>query len=226
MSVIENYQRIKREILALEEKYHRAPGSVQLLAVSKTRSADEVLKLYNEGQSAFGENYLQEALNKIEALEEHRIEWHFIGSIQSKKSKALAENFRWVHSVDRLKVAEKLNLFSEASNPLNVLVQVNLEGEASKGGVAPKELGTLLNQVNKLENLRLRGLMFMPMIHKDIESQRAVFARAHSLFQKYQGKFVNFDQLSMGMTGDMEAAIAEGSTIVRIGTALFGLRDK
>ena len=204
--------------------YGRAPGSVRLIAVSKTRSADEVLALHRAGQAAFGENYLQEALEKIEALQAHPLEWHFIGAIQSRKAAQIAGNFSWVHSLDRLKVANKLNRHADPSRPLNVLIQVNLEGEASKGGVSPDELPELARQVDALENLRLRGLMFMPRVHARFEDQRAVFSQARSLFASLQADFPAIDQVSMGMSGDLEAAIAEGATMVRVGTALFGPR--
>ena len=204
--------------------YQRKEGSVSLIAVSKTRSAEEVLDLFRAGQSVFGENYLQEALEKIEALRGYPLEWHFIGAIQSRKAAQVAENFSWVHSLDRLKVANKLNQHASSEKPLNVLIQVNLEGESSKGGVAPEALFELAGQVAAMKNLRFRGLMFMPMVHTRFEDQRAVFRRARELFLKLKKDFPSIDQLSMGMSGDLEAAIAEGATMVRVGTALFGPR--
>ncbi len=206
------------------ETYQREPGNVRLIAVSKTRSADEVLALHRAGQDMYGENYLQEALEKIDALQQYPLEWHFIGAIQSRKTAQIAENFSWVHSLDRLKVANKLNQHAAPSQPLNVLIQVNLEGEASKGGISPEALPELARQVSELQNLRLRGLMFMPMVHERLEDQRAVFRRARELFLSLQAEFPAIDQVSMGMSGDLEAAIAEGATMVRVGTALFGPR--
>jgi len=216
---------VNTSIRQWEQLYERKARSVELIAVSKTRGDDEVRALYDAGQRCFGENYLQEALDKIEALNDCAIEWHFIGAIQSRKAAQIAENFAWVHSLDRLKVANKLNLHAFADSPLNVLIQVNLEGEVSKGGVAPDQLPGLASEIDKLENLRLRGLMFMPKIHTDIEVQREVFAQARALFESLRQSFPRIDQISMGMSGDMQAAIAEGATMVRVGTALFGPRN-
>lgn len=216
---------LQSNISALEVKYARDPNSVRLIAVSKTRSVDEVMSLVRDGQSDFGENYLQEALLKVEALADKAIQWHFIGAIQSRKAQQIALNFDWVHTVDRLKVANILNKYSDLSKPLNVLIQVNLEDEASKGGVRPDALKVLAKQIEGLPNLRLRGLMFMPKLHHELETQRAVFHQAKSLFDELQQIYPSLDQLSMGMSGDMEAAIAEGATMIRIGTALFGTRD-
>jgi len=216
---------VNTSIRQWEQLYERKARSVELIAVSKTRGDDEVRALYDAGQRCFGENYLQEALDKIEALNDCAIEWHFIGAIQSRKAAQIAENFAWVHSLDRLKVANKLNLHAFADSPLNVLIQVNLEGEVSKGGVAPDQLPGLASETDKLENLRLRGLMFMPKIHTDIEVQREVFAQARALFESLRQSFPRIDQISMGMSGDMQAAIAEGATMVRVGTALFGPRN-
>jgi len=216
---------VNTSIRQWEQLYERKARSVELIAVSKTRGDDEVRALYDAGQRCFGENYLQEALDKIEALNDCAIEWHFIGAIQSRKAAQIAENFAWVHSLDRLKVANKLNLHAFADSPLNVLIQVNLEGEVPKGGVAPDQLPGLASEIDKLENLRLRGLMFMPKIHTDIEVQREVFAQARALFESLRQSFPRIDQISMGMSGDMQAAIAEGATMVRVGTALFGPRN-
>lgn len=207
-------------------QYHREPGEVELIAASKSRSADEILALHRAGQTNFGENYLQEAQDKIKALEEYSIEWHFIGAIQSRKAGLIAENFNWVHSVDRLKVANKLNRHATLDAPLNVLIQVNLEDESTKGGVAPDQLLELALEVDTLENLRLRGLMFMPKVHTLLADQRAVFRRAKDLYDNLKQSLPEIDQISMGMSGDLEAAIAEGATMVRIGTALFGPREQ
>jgi pyridoxal phosphate enzyme (YggS family) len=205
-------------------QYPHAATDVGLIAVSKTRSAQEIRDLYVAGQTQFGENYLQEALEKIQNLSDCSIEWHFIGAIQSRKAAQIAENFSWVHSLDRLKVANKLNQFASRESPLNVLIQVNLEAESSKGGVAPDQLQALATEIHALENLRLRGLMFMPKVHTLIAEQRAVFSRAKSVFDELNQQFSYIDQISMGMSADMQAAIAEGTTMVRVGTALFGPR--
>jgi len=217
---------VNASIRQSEQLYGREAYSVELIAVSKTRRDDEIRILYDAGQRRFGENYLQEALDKIEALRDCSIEWHFIGAIQSRKAPQIAENFDWVHSLDRLKVANKLNQHAASGTPLNVLIQVNLEGEASKGGVEPDQLTELAGEIDKLDNLRLRGLMFMPKIHTDLSVQREVFQQARALFESLKKSFPRIDQMSMGMSGDMQAAIAEGATMVRVGTALFGPREQ
>lgn len=212
-------------IAEVESHYGRTAGSVRLIAVSKTRSAEEILDLYRLGQRAFGENYLQEAQAKQTQLHEQTIEWHFVGAVQSRKAKQVAENFEWVHSVDRIKLANKLNQARAGQAPLKVLIQVNLESEEAKGGVSPEALPALAHELVQLPNLKLRGLMFMPRVHNEFDAQRAVFRRAKTVFDELKQEFVALDQLSMGMTGDMKAAIAEGATMVRIGTALFGARQ-
>jgi pyridoxal phosphate enzyme (YggS family) len=217
---------VNASIQQWEQLYGREAQSVELIAVSKTRGDYEIRGLYNAGQRRFGENYLQEALDKIGALSDCSIEWHFIGAIQSRKAAQIAEMFDWVHSLDRLKVANKLNQHVASDAPLNVLIQVNLEGEASKGGVAPEQLVELAAGVDKLDNLRLRGLMFMPKVHTELSVQREVFQQARVLFENLKKTFPDIDQISMGMSGDLQAAIAEGATMVRVGTALFGPRQK
>jgi pyridoxal phosphate enzyme (YggS family) len=217
---------VNASIQQWEQLYGREAQSVEIIAVSKTRGDDEIRVLYNAGQRRFGENYLQEALDKIGALSDCSIEWHFIGAIQSRKAAQIAEMFDWVHSLDRLKVANKLNQHAASDAPLNVLIQVNLEGEASKGGVAPEQLVELAAGVDKLDNLRLRGLMFMPKVHTELSVQREVFQQARVLFENLKKTFPDIDQISMGMSGDLQAAIAEGATMVRVGTALFGPRQK
>jgi len=217
---------VNASIQQWEQLYGREAHSVELIAVSKTRGDDEIRRLYNAGQRRFGENYLQEALDKIEALSDCLIEWHFIGAIQSRKAAQIAEIFDWVHSLDRLKVANKLNQHAASDAPLNVLIQVNLEDETSKGGVAPEQLAELAAGVEKLDNLCLRGLMFMPKIHTELSVQREVFQQAQVLFENLKKSFPHIDQISMGMSGDLQAAIAEGATMVRVGTALFGPRQK
>lgn len=217
--------RLQKTISETETRYHRLAGSVRLIAVSKTRSAAEIQRLIDVGQTEFGENYLQEALPKQAQLSNQTIQWHFIGAIQSKKAQQIAEHFDWVHSVDRLKVANKLNEARGARPPLNVMIQVNLESEGSKGGIAPDELNDLAQALNQLPNLKLRGLMFMPMLHRDFDAQRAIFREGQALFAQLQAQYPAIDQMSMGMSGDMIAAIAAGSTMVRVGTALFGERN-
>jgi pyridoxal phosphate enzyme (YggS family) len=202
---------------------------VSLLAVSKTFGPDSVREAHAAGQTAFGENYVQEALAKIEALAELRaqLQWHFIGPLQSNKTRPVAEAFDWVHSVDRLKIAERLAAQRPAGlPPLNICLQVNVSGEASKGGVAPAELPALAAAVAALapEQLRLRGLMSIPEPTDDARQQRAAHRQLRELLEALCQQGLVLDTLSMGMSADLEAAIAEGSTIVRIGTAIFGAR--
>jgi len=210
----------------------RAPASVTVVAVSKTFAAEAVVALARCGQSHFGENYVQEALAKMAdvraAAPELRLVWHFIGPIQSNKTKPIAENFDWVQSVDRLKIAQRLSEQRPPRlPPLNVLLQVNISGEASKSGVAPGELAELAKAVASLPRLRLRGLMAIPEPDGDPERQRRPLAAMRRLFDEQRAAgSAEWDTLSMGMSADLEAAIAEGSTMVRVGTALFGARAK
>lgn len=203
----------------------RAPDAVTLLAVSKTRGADELRAMAAEGVRRFGENYLQEALAKIEALADLELEWHFIGPIQSNKTKPIAEQFHWVHSVDRYKVARRLSEQRPPHlPPLNICLQVNVSGEESKSGVTPDALPELARQVAELPKLQLRGLMAIPAPSSDTEAQHLPFRLMHEALQRLNDDGLALDTLSMGMSGDLEAAIAEGATVVRIGTALFGPR--
>jgi pyridoxal phosphate enzyme (YggS family) len=208
----------------------RDRASVQLLAVSKTFPADAVLEAVAAGQLAFGENYLQEALDKIAAvaaaLPDGQVEWHFIGPIQSNKTRPIAAGFAWVHTVERLRIAQRLSEQRPAGMaPLNVCIQVNISGEASKSGAAPGELPDLARQVALLPNLKLRGLMAIPEPETDVAKQRAAFARLRALADGLRADGLALDTLSMGMSADMEAAIAEGATIVRVGSAIFGSRN-
>jgi pyridoxal phosphate enzyme (YggS family) len=205
----------------------RLPGAVQLLAVSKTFDAEAVRGLAACGQSAFGENYLQEALQKQAALRDLTLQWHFIGPIQSNKTRAIAENFSWVHSIDRLKIAERLSAQRPVElPPLQVCIEINISGEASKGGVNIAELPALAAAVAALPGLQLRGLMAIPAPAADVAAQRAAFRQVRQAFDALVADGHPLDTLSMGMSADLEAAILEGATIVRIGTALFGERTK
>ena len=203
---------------------HRSVDSVQLLAVSKTHPSDALRAMYATGQRAFGENYLQEALDKIEALQDLAIEWHFIGHVQRNKTKHLAEKFAWVHGVDRLIIAERLSSQRlDSAGPLNICLQVNIDGQDTKDGCAPEEVATLVEQISQLPRLRLRGLMVIPA-----PNNLKAFADAQALFEQVKEHHAHpddWDTLSMGMSGDLEAAVAAGSTMVRVGTALFGARD-
>jgi pyridoxal phosphate enzyme (YggS family) len=206
-------------------KTGRNPTEVALLAVSKTRSADEVREAYHQGLTRFGENYLQEALDKMQALADLPLEWHFIGPVQSNKTRQIAESFDWVHSVDRLKIARRLSEQRPAELPdLNVCLQVNIDDESSKSGCSPDEALELASEIAALPHLNLRGLMAIPAPTDDEDAQRLAFAKVRALAERIRASGIAMDTLSMGMSGDLAAAIAEGSTLVRIGTALFGPR--
>lgn len=216
--------RLRERIRAAERAAGRREGETGLLAVSKTHGAAVIARAYRGGLRHFGENYLQEALAKQDCLGHFDISWHFIGPIQSNKTRLLAERFAWAHGVDRVKTAERLNAQRpDFLAPLNVCVQVNISGEASKSGAAPVELSALLEAVASLPRLRLRGLMAIPAPEGGEAELRGTFARMKELFERHASIYA-LDTLSMGMSADLEAAILEGSTQVRVGTALFGTR--
>ena len=224
-AILSNLQATRAAVAQAAKMARRGDGEVHLLAVSKTFPAAAVREAYAAGQRAFGENYVQEALEKIEALRDLPLEWHFIGPIQSNKTRDIAENFAWVHGVDRLKIAERLSAQRPAHlPPLNICLQVNVSGEESKSGIAPNEVEALAWQVAKLPNLKLRGLMAIPAPADDPAAQRKPFAQMNALLQQLNAHGLQLDTLSMGMSHDFPAAIAEGATIVRIGTAIFGTR--
>ena len=230
MSISENLQVVQHRIATSAQAAGRDPSSIALLAVSKTFDAQAVLTAAQAGQRAFGENYVQEAIDKISATRELnpnlQLEWHFIGPIQSNKTRQIAEHFDWVHSVDRLKIAQRLSEQRPVDMPpLQICLQVNVSGEATKSGLEPDALLELAREVNALPNLRLRGLMAIPEPTEDVEQQRAAFAKLRLMQNDLQAVGIPTDTLSMGMSADMDAAIAEGATIVRIGTAIFGGRD-
>jgi len=203
----------------------RRPDDIHLLAVSKTKPAEDVRAAWHAGQRAFGENYLQDALPKMDALADLAIEWHFIGRLQSNKTRQVAAHFAWVHALDCLKHAKRLSdQRSDEQPPLQVCLQVNLSGEASKGGVAAGDAPDLARQIAQLPRINLRGLMVLPAPTTDTARQRAVFRQLRELQERLVADGLALDTLSMGMSGDMEAAIAEGATIVRIGTDIFGVR--
>jgi len=223
----ERLRAVRARIADAAAEAGREPATVRLLAVSKTFGDAAVRALADVGQREFGENYVQEALEKQAALRDLPLEWHFIGPIQSNKTPAIAENFSWVHSIDRLKIAERLSAQRPPGlPPLQVCVEVNVSGEASKGGVAPAELPALADAVSKLSGLRLRGLMAIPAPAQEVAAQRAAFRQVREALDALVARGHALDTLSMGMSGDLEAAILEGATIVRIGTALFGERTK
>ena len=222
-TIADNISQVMARIQAGAQAAQRPAGSIGLLAVSKTKPAAAVREAYAAGIRDFGENYLQEALAKQQELAELPLCWHFIGPIQSNKTRAIAENFAWVHSVDRLKIAQRLSEQRPAGlPPLNICIQVNISGEASKSGCEPADLQALATAIAALPNLRLRGLMAIPEPLEDRAAQDAAFASVRTLQEHLQ---LPLDTLSMGMSHDLEAAIAQGATWVRIGTALFGARD-
>lgn len=224
-SIAANLQAVLQRIEAATRAAARPPGSVRLLAVSKTWPAASVEQAYAAGQRAFGENQEQEAVRKITALARLPIEWHFIGPIQSNKTRPIAEHFAWVHSVDRPRIAERLAAQRPPHlPPLSVCVQVNVSGEASKSGVEPAQTAQLAGVVAGLPRLRLRGLMTIPAPSSDPRRQRAQFAVLHRLYDALRADGLELDTLSMGMSDDLEAAIMEGATMVRVGTAIFGQR--
>jgi hypothetical protein len=225
MTVSENIQTIGERIRAAEQHYGREVGSVRLLAVSKKHPASAIHEALDAGQILFGENYVQEMTQKADELAGSGIEWHFIGPIQSNKTRLIAQTARWVHSVDSFKVAQRLSEQKPADAPaINICLQVNISDEDTKSGVQPAELPELAAQIATLPGLKLRGLMAIPAPEHDFERQRAVFAQVWELQESLNAQGFALDTLSMGMTDDMEAAIAEGATIVRIGTAIFGVR--
>jgi pyridoxal phosphate enzyme (YggS family) len=222
-TIADNISQVMARIQAGAQAAQRPAGSIGLLAVSKTKPAAAVREAYAAGIRDFGENYLQEALAKQQELADLPLCWHFIGPIQSNKTRAIAENFAWVHSVDRLKIAQRLSEQRPAGlPPLNICIQVNISGEASKSGCEPADLQALATAIAALPNLRLRGLMAIPEPLEDRAAQDAAFASVRTLQEHLQ---LPLDTLSMGMSHDLEAAIAQGATWVRIGTALFGARD-
>lgn len=226
MTIRDNIQTIGERIRAAEQRFGREPGSVSLLAVSKKHPAANIREALAAGQCLFGENYVQEMLEKAAELVDANIEWHFIGPIQSNKTRLIAATACWVHSVDSFKVARRLSEQKPADAPaLNICLQVNISGEASKSGVQVGELPALAAEIVALPGIRLRGLMAIPAPEHDFARQRAVFAQVRECQEALIAQGFALDTLSMGMTDDMEAAIAEGASIVRIGTAIFGVRE-
>jgi pyridoxal phosphate enzyme (YggS family) len=225
ISIAKNIEGVLTDIRRCEQLYGRPEGSVRLLAVSKKQEIEKIAEAAAAGLVDFGENYLQEGLEKIRQLSELKLTWHFIGPIQSNKTRGISEHFHWVHSVDRVSIAQRLNnQRPEGLLPLNVCVQVNVSNETAKSGTTLESTVTICEAVNSLPQLRLRGLMAIPAAHTAMAEQRASFEALASEFKRLQTDFPTMDTLSMGMSGDFEAAIAEGSTMIRIGTGLFGQR--
>ncbi len=227
-TITQRLQDIRTSILHAQKKYeqnYQHLEEIMLLAVSKAQPASAIREAFLAGQKSFGENYLQEALTKQQALRDLNIDWHFIGPIQSNKTTPIAENFNWVHGVDRLKIAERLNAARPTSlAPLNICIQLNISDEASKGGVTEQELLPLALAIKQLPNIKLRGLMAIPAPTSDAAQQHAQFKLVRDCYDELNSKGLELDTLSMGMSNDYLVAIAEGATIVRIGSAIFGAR--
>ena len=220
-----NLNRVREQIVQAASACKREPDSILLLAVSKKKPASDIRQAWELGQRNFGENYLQEALQKMEELKDLDITWHFIGAIQSNKTRNIAEAFDWVHCIDRAKIARRLSEQRPPDlGPLNVCIQVNIDHESSKAGIELAELPELANAIHQLPGIRLRGLMTIPAPQESFELQRSAFTKLANALESLRQQGIDCDTLSMGMTQDMEAAIAEGSTLVRIGTAIFGER--
>jgi PLP dependent protein len=224
-AILSNLQAIHAAIDQAAHKARRNPSGITLLAVSKTVPAQVIRVAYGCGQTIFGENYVQEALDKMQLLRDLPLEWHFIGPIQSNKTRLIAENFSWVHSVDRLKIAQRLSEQRPGNlPPINICLQVNVSQEESKGGVKYEEAEAVALAIASLPRLKLRGLMAIPAPADELSAQRRPYARMRELLLQLNNKELNLDTLSMGMSHDLTAAILEGATIVRIGTAIFGGR--
>ena len=225
--ISQNIVQVEQRIVAAAEAANRDPVQIKLLAISKTYPTESIIYAIAAGQKAFGENYLQSALPKILDLEKDYpdLEWHFIGAIQSNKTNDIAGHFSWVHTLERLKIAQRLNnQRPETLPPIQVCIQVNISGEESKAGIPAEQVLALAEGIAKLPKLKLRGLMAIPAASTDPVEQRHAFAALGELYELLNQKGFNLDTLSMGMSGDLESAIAEGSTLVRVGTAIFGAR--
>lgn len=217
---------VRLQIARFEEQYERRAGSVQLLAVSKKKPVSAIHAAMAAGQTAFGENYVDEGVEKIREIDDSSLVWHYIGAIQSRKTALIAEHFHWAHGVDRLKIARRLAEQRPAHLPdLNICLQINLDNEPTKAGITLEELPELAAQCSTLSGIKLRGLMAIPAPRKLLSEQREVLSRLSTALQSLQSDHPDLDTLSMGMSADMEAAIAEGATMVRVGTAIFGARD-
>lgn len=225
MSISENLSRIQQQIEQISAEYQRE--NVRLLAVSKTKPVQAIEEAIRADQCAFGENYVQEGVEKIAYFSGNKsLEWHFIGPLQSNKSRLVAEHFDWIQTVDRFKIAERLNdQRPEHLPPLNVLIQINISDESSKSGIQPEEMFSLAEKVSQFPRLKLRGLMAIPKPESEPEQQKIALRKMKDLFNRLKQRFESVDTLSMGMSDDMASAIECGSTMVRIGTAIFGARD-
>jgi pyridoxal phosphate enzyme (YggS family) len=226
IGVTENYRKIQDLLAKAAAEAGRPADQIRLLAVSKTKPVEAILEAAAAGQRDFGENFVQEGLEKIRKCGRDDLVWHFIGHLQSNKTRLVAEHFHWVHTVDRLKIARRLSeQRPRQAQALNVCIEVNIDAEPSKSGVAPKDVAALAHAIAPLPGLRLRGLMCLPAIRQGLEEQRRPFARLRELLTVLNDEGLQLDTLSMGMSADYAAAIHEGATIVRVGTAIFGARD-
>jgi len=227
ITLSDNIAKLLERVRLATQKSQRQASDILLLAVSKTRDAQAIRQAHRLGLDHFGENYLQEALGKIEELQDLDLTWHFIGPIQSNKTRPIACHFDWVHSVEREKIARRLSEQRPPGRPpLQLCLQVNISGEASKSGVKPAQVPELARRVAQLPHLQLRGLMAIPEATADEHKQRAVFGQLQSLLQELRSEHPDLDTLSMGMSADLEAAIAEGATLIRVGSAIFGARER
>lgn len=227
-------QNIGKRLSTVKQRIHnaclnagRSVDSITLVGASKTKSPALIAELFSHGLFDVGENYLQEAIDKREALQSLTLNWHFIGKVQSNKTKTIAENFSWVHGIDRLKIAQRLGKQKpQSKNPINLLVQLNSDNESSKGGVAPEQAAELCMQISEIEGVTIRGFMMIPKARDSFEEQKQAFSIAQEQLELTNQRYkLHLDSLSMGMSADLEAAISAGSTIVRIGSDLFGARE-
>ncbi|MGI9206090.1 MAG: YggS family pyridoxal phosphate-dependent enzyme [Woeseiaceae bacterium] len=224
--VTENFRKIQDLLAKAALQAERSPDHIRLLAVSKKKPLEAILELAEAGQRDFGENFVQEGVEKIVNSGRNDLTWHFIGHLQSNKTRAVAEHFQWVHTVDRIKIARRLSAQRpHFAGDLNVCIEVNIDHEDQKSGVRPDDVAELAKAITELSRLKLRGLMCLPAIRTDPEQQRVPFAAMNALFHSLVAEGIELDTLSMGMSADYAAAIKEGATIVRVGTAIFGARD-
>ena len=222
-----NILEVKKNISKTLLDFNRAEDSVTLMAVSKKQSTESIREAYQAGQKDFGENYLQESISKIQELHDLEIVWHYIGSIQSNKSKLIAENYDWVHSVDKISTIKKINNYRDSSKEkINICIQVNIDAEDTKSGIHINEVEDFIKECSSMSQINIRGLMAIPKFQKDNDLKNVAFSKIKSLFDDLVLKGYKLDTLSIGMSGDYEEAIGSGSTIVRIGTAIFGEREK
>ena len=222
-----NIIKIKEKILDLELISNREKNSVILMAVSKMQDSEKIREAYSAGQKNFGENYLQESLGKISELSDLDITWHYIGKIQSNKSKLIAENYDWIHSVDKISTLKKISDYrKDFKDKINICIQVNLDNEETKSGINIEKVESFINEAANFDGINLRGLMAIPMYEKEYELQYTTFMKIKILFDSLVNKGYKLDTLSIGMSSDYSAAVAAGSTIVRIGTSIFGERKK